>query len=83
MDIIPTFMFNSIELLNFKEQHMIDENYTFKYLDGYWYNSLPITIKDTRKIWAKSGIQYIVDHGSFKTLETSIAYQQNTISKAL
>ena len=83
MDIIPTFEFDSKELLNFTEQYMTDENYTFKYLDGYWYNSLHITVKDKRKVWAKSGIQYIVDHGSFKTLETSIAYQQNTISKAL
>lgn len=83
MNIIPIFNFNSDELIRFKDQYLIDENYTFKYVEHCWYNSLPIIVKDIRKVWIKSGIQYIVNHGNFKTLETSLAYQQNTISEVI
>ena len=83
MSIIPVFNFNSKELTIFKDQYLIDEHYTFKYLEHHWYNSLPIIVKDIRKVWIKSGIQYIVNHGSFKTLETSLVYQQNTISEVI
>ena len=83
MNIIPVFNFNSNELIRFKDQYLIDEHYTFKYLEYHWYNSLPVIVKDIRKVWIKSGIQYIVNHGNFKTLEASLEYQQNTNSEVI
>ena len=83
MSIIPTFILNSKQLIDFKSQHLTDDHYSFKYLEHYWYNSQHVTVLSSRKVWIRSGIQYIVDHGKFKTLETSIAQQQNTISEVL
>ncbi len=83
MNNIPTFRYNSKQLIDFKNQHMIDEPVRFKYFERHWYNSTQITVTSSRKVWAKSGIKYIVDHGGFKTLETSVAQQQNTTSGVL
>lgn len=83
MNIIPTFKFGSKELVRFKEQHLMEEPYEFKYYEQHWYNSFQVTVTSLRKVWIKSGIQYIVDHGGFKTLETSIEHQQHTNSEVL
>lgn len=80
---IPEFKFNSQELAAFKNKHMRQEHYTFTYLEQHWYNSLPVEIKDVKQVWQYSNVKYIVDHGSFKTLETSISGRQNTHSTVM
>lgn len=83
MSVIPVFKFGSKALEDFKNQYSIDDEYTFKYLEQHWWNSFPVEVKSMRKLWRLSGIQYIINHGKFMTLETSIAYQQHTISESI
>lgn len=79
---IPTFKFNSKELAEFKAQFMEERDIHFN-SNAVTSFSNRINEKGTQTVWVKSDVKYIVDHGSFKTLETSIYGQQHTHSVVL
>ena len=85
--IIPVFKFGSKELEAWKNQFM-ETIELVKDKTEYCvsYNFFYTTDKKTpfeQTVWKQSGIQYIVDHGSFTTLETSIRLQQHTNSQVI
>lgn len=80
--IIPEFKFNSKELESFHQAHKYEQEYEFDSANFCGYN-LPVISKGVRKLWKKSGIQYIVNHGNFRTLETSVCAQVNSLSEVI
>lgn len=84
---IPVFKFGSKELAQFKAQFMVQQELDIEHtrFNFTWDEILQFKVADTvkRMVWAVSNIHYIVDHGSFRTLEKSVSYQQHTISMAI
>ena len=78
---IPVFKFGSKELESWKKNFLKSEEQVVTYRPYQRHFELGLLKNLDRMVWGISGVKYILDHGSFKTLETSVAMQQLTISE--